>query len=209
MKVLAIGAHFDDVELGCGGALARHVEDGDEVIVFVATHSGYCDPNKRVIRDPVVARAEGEAAAKILGISQLVCGEFETNYLQFCDELSCALLRVIERERPQMVYTHWDGDVHHDHQNLSRATLAVTRHVPRVLFYQSNWYDGGKPFLGNFYVDISRTMDKKLAAIRAHESEHGRVGAKWATYFSNKHANDGMKMGVAFAEVFQIVKYLV
>jgi LmbE family N-acetylglucosaminyl deacetylase len=209
MKVLAIGAHFDDVELGCGATLARHAAAGDDVIVFVATTSGYVDPSGRVVRDDAVARSEGEAAARILGVSRLICGGFATNYLEFNDQLSCALLDIIERERPDIVFTHWDGDVHHDHQALAKATLATTRHVRRVLFYQSNWYDSGRPFHANFYVDVSTTMEQKRAAIRAHQSEYARVGEKWTEYFTQRHACDGFKAGVAFAEAFQIVKYLV
>lgn len=208
MKVLAIGAHFDDIELGCGGSLARHVLDGDRVVAFVATRSGYAAPSGRVIRDDAVARAEGEEAARILGISRLVCGDCATNALEFDDRLSCALLEVIEAERPDLVYTHWDQDVHHDHRALARATLATTRHVPRVLFYQSNWYDGVQPFNGHFRVDISATLETKKAAIRAHRSEYERTGDKWIDYLVHRHAADGYKSGVAYAESFQIVKYL-
>lgn len=43
MNILAIGAHFDDVELGCGGALAKHTSSGDQVTVYVATKSGYAN----------------------------------------------------------------------------------------------------------------------------------------------------------------------
>ena len=44
MNVLALGAHFDDVELGCGGALAAHSLKGDNITVYTATLSGYLDP---------------------------------------------------------------------------------------------------------------------------------------------------------------------
>lgn len=79
-KVLAVGAHFDDVELGCGGTLANHVDQGDEVTVFVATHSGYSDPNQREIRSKDVARNEGVKGAEILGFD-LLCGEWETKLI--------------------------------------------------------------------------------------------------------------------------------
>ena len=51
MKVLAIGSHFDDVELGCGGSLAKHVAKGDEVVVYIATVSGFANHRNKEIRD--------------------------------------------------------------------------------------------------------------------------------------------------------------
>ena len=50
MNILAIGAHFDDVELGCGGALARHAVQGDNVYVYVATVSGFSNHQKEIVR---------------------------------------------------------------------------------------------------------------------------------------------------------------
>ena len=67
MRILAIGAHFDDVELGCGGAVARHTKGGDDVVIYVATNSGYTDYAQRVIRKPKIALAEGKKAAQIFG----------------------------------------------------------------------------------------------------------------------------------------------
>ena len=76
MRILAIGAHFDDVELGCGGTIARHTRNGDEVTIYVATDSGYSDYANRVIRKPEVARREGQNAADILGVKELICGGY-------------------------------------------------------------------------------------------------------------------------------------
>ncbi len=207
MRVLAVGAHFDDVELGCGGVLAKHVAEGDEVIVYVATHSGYGDPNQREIRSKEVARSEGVKAADILGVD-LLCGEWETNELIFGDPLVCSVLRIVEERKIDTLYTHWTEDAHQDHRALGRASITAGKHVPRVLMYQSNLYDAGEPFNGNFYVDISATMEKKKEAIAAHESELGRVGGRWLDVFVGKCTVDGHRIGVPFAEVFQVVKYL-
>jgi LmbE family N-acetylglucosaminyl deacetylase len=209
MKVLAIGAHFDDVELGCGGTVARHVRNGDEVIIYVATNSGFSDYAQRVIRRPDVALAEGRRAAEILGVKNLVCDTFETNHLEFNDSLMCSLLKLIEQYRFDAIYTHWKDDIHHDHRALALATLAAGRHVPRLMMYRSNYYDSGSQFNAAFYSDITETMELKKEAIRAHESEYSRVGEKWLNFFINQNSNDGQKIGVKYAETFQVVKYLV
>ncbi|NOZ28635.1 MAG: hypothetical protein GXP39_11360 [Chloroflexi bacterium] len=209
MKVLAIGAHFDDVELGCGGTLARHAQNGDEVIIYVVTNSGYTDYAQRVIRRPEIALAEGERAAEILGASRLLCGDFPTNDLQFNERLVCSLRKIIDEEEIELIYTHWIDDIHLDHQSVARATLSAGRHVPRMFMYRSNYYDTNKFFRGNFYVDITDTIELKKRAIMAHESEYNRIGEKWLRFFMNQNQNDGQKIGVEYAECFEVVKYLV
>ena len=61
MNILAIGAHFDDIELGCGGSLAKHLANGDKVFAYVATYSGYKNMYDEVVRPNDVAQAEGMA----------------------------------------------------------------------------------------------------------------------------------------------------
>lgn len=207
MNVLAVGAHFDDIELGCGGALAHHVEKGDDVAVYIATHSGYSNSHGKVIRSREIARKEGEAAAKVLGV-ELIAGDWETNHLVFSDPLVCSVLNIVEERKIDTLYTHWTADAHQDHRALGRASITAGKHVPRVLMYQSNFYDAGEPFHGTFYVDISRTIEIKKRAIAVHKSELERVAGQWQDVFLKRCAVDGYRIGVAYAEVFQIVKYL-
>jgi LmbE family N-acetylglucosaminyl deacetylase len=83
------------------------------------------------------------------------------------------------------------------------------RHVPRVLMYRSNYYDTEQMFKGNFYSDISDVMDKKIEVIKSHKSELERVRGKWIEFFANQNSNDGQKIGVKYAECFEVVRYLV
>jgi LmbE family N-acetylglucosaminyl deacetylase len=208
MKILAIGAHFDDVELGCGGTLARHVCKGDDVYVFVASISGFANHYDQSVRSSEIARAEAEEAMKILGVKQMFCGDFKTLQVEFIDELNIQILRLVEKLGIDQVYTHWTGDIHHDHQALARASLHSCRHVPRLLMYRSNWYHSTVDFRGNFYIDITDHWDAKEQAIRAHKSEMDRTGAKWISFFRNEAENAGQRIGVRYAEVFEIVKWL-
>lgn len=207
MNILAIGAHFDDIELGCGGALAKHVAEGDKVYAYVATLSGFTSPNNLVIRHDDVARREGEAAMRTLGVD-LICGPFKTFEVEFEEALNRDILAIVEKRKIEKVYTHWTGDIHHDHQAVAKASLHSCRHVPRVLMYRSNWYHSTQDFRGNFYVDITRHWDKKERSVRAHKSELSRTGAKWISFFKNEALNAGQKIGVKYAEVFEVVKWL-
>jgi LmbE family N-acetylglucosaminyl deacetylase len=207
MNILAIGAHFDDIELGCGGALAKHVSNGDTVCAYVATYSGYKNMNDEVVRPNDVAHAEGVEAMKVLGV-ELFCGNINTLEVEFCEELNVQILRIVEERKIDRVYTHWSGDIHHDHYNLSRSSLHSCRHVKRILMYRSNWYHSSAQFNGNFYIDITQHWKKKEAAIATHRSEMERTQRKWIGFFRNEAENAGQRIGVELAEVFEIVKWI-
>lgn len=208
MNVLAIGAHFDDVELGCGGALARHARLGDHVYVYVATVSGFANHQNKTVRSSEIARTEAQEAMKLLGVKELICGQFKTLEVEFVDSLNIEILKIVEEKEIELVYCHWTGDVHHDHQAVGKASLHGCRHVPRMLMYRSNWYHSFVEFRGNFYVDITDYWEAKEAAILAHVSEVERTGRKWISFFRNEALNAGQRIGVKYAEVFEIVKWL-
>lgn len=208
MNILAIGAHFDDVELGCGATLAKHSKNGDNIIIYVATKSGYSNYAKVVVRDNEIALKEGRKAAEILG-AKLIYDDFETLKLEFTEKLNLGILKIIEENNIDLIYTHWHDDVNHDHQALSKATMHTARHVKRILMYRSNWYHSHNHFRGNFYVDISDYWEYKENAIKAHESEFCRVGEKWLKFFKNEAENAGQKIGVPLAECYEVIKWLV
>lgn len=206
-NILAIGAHFDDVELGCSGTLAKHIANGDKVFIFVATKSGFGGSTGQDVRSNEIALQEGQKAAEILG-AKLICGNFKTMYLEFQDELNLDLLNVITDNHIDTIYTHWYGDIHHDHSALSKATMHAGRHIPRILMYRSNWYQSVYDFKGNFHVDITDYWHIKEQVIKAHKSEYERVGSAWLEFFKNEAENAGKKIGVPMAEVFEVVKWL-
>ncbi len=207
MNVLAIGAHFDDIELGCSGSLRKHVEDGDKVVIYVATRSGYSGPDQKTVRSNEEAMAEGEAAAALIG-GKLICGGFETLHLEFEDALNLQLVQLIGQEKIDLIYTHYKDDVHHDHGALAKASLHAGRHVPRILMYHSNWYQSDVRFTPDFYKDITDTWSVKEAVIRAHRSEYERTGGAWIDYFYKEAKNNGFICGTELAEGFRCVKWL-
>lgn len=207
MNVLAVGAHFDDIELGCFGALAKHAKNGDKVIEYVATDSQYENAEGILIRDRETASREGEAAADLIG-ARLIRGGCKSLFLEFAEEINVSLVRIIEMQKIEVIYTHWRGDIQHDHINLAKAVIHAGRHVPRILMYRSNWYVSDCCFHENFFVDISDTWDLKKKAIQMHQSELNRVGNKWVDYFERDALNKGLITGVRYAEGFQLVKWL-
>jgi len=207
MNILAIGAHFDDLELGCGGTLAKHAANGDKVYAYVATVSGFSNQDNEIVRTNEIALTEGRKAMEILG-AELICGNFNTLEVEFIEALNVQIVKIVKDKQIDKVYTHWVGDIHHDHQAVARASLHSCRHVPRMLMYRSNWYHSNLDFRGNFYIDITGFMDKKTASIKAHKSEMDRTREKWIGFFTNEAENAGQRIGVEYAEVYEMVKWL-
>ena len=125
MNILAIGAHFDDVELGCGGTLGKHAQQGDNVYVFVATVSGFANQYNHEVRSNEIALEEAEKAMKILGVTGLICGKFKTLEIEFNDTVNIEILKVVEDKKIDLVYAHWSGDIHHDHHAVAKASLIM------------------------------------------------------------------------------------
>lgn len=208
MNILAVGAHHDDVELGCSGTLIKHVDRGDRVFVVVVTTSEYRNPKGVLIRDGEIADAEGRKAAELMG-AELTCLGYKTFDVPFDESLTQALNAIIDEHDIDTIYGHWVHDIHRDHMNAGRCTLMAGRHVPRFLMYRSNHYDSDEPFGGNFYSDITDTFERKLDVIKAHRSELERVRYRWIDFFTKQNENDGQKIGVKYAECFEVVRYLI
>ncbi len=205
MKILAIGAHADDVELGCGGSLLKWAAAGHEITIFTATDSAYAAPDGTVIRSAETARTEAEAAAKKIG-ARLITGDFKTFALTFSEPLNAGLIEVIGEVGPDMVLTHWSGDSHPDHQALASATLHACRRVPTVLTYASNGYPGFTTFDGRTHVDISDVLEDKLALVSLFDSENTRTDGAWVDSLRDHAAVCGRITGVDHAESFGVVK---
>lgn len=208
MNVLGVGAHYDDLELGCSGTLIKHVEAGDRVTMLVITDSAYKNPIGGLVRGRKVAYQEGLRAARIIG-AKIICFNYKTFMVPFDETLSKKLNYYIDKLKIDMVYSHWVYDLHRDHQYAAKCTMMAARHVPRFLMYRSNFYDTEQQFRGNLYSDISNVMDRKIAVIKEHKSELERVRYKWLGFFLKEHENDGQKIGVKYAESFEAVRYLV
>lgn len=207
MNILAVGAHFDDVEIGCGGTIAKHVKAGDFVVFYVLTNSAYTNHDGKVYRTAKVALSEGKASAKILG-AKLEYAGYKTKRLEFTTDLVESINKIIDKYKIDTVYTHWDKDVTHDHEAASRATLTASRHIPNLFMYRSNYYTSFDPFRANYFVDITDYMDKKIDSIKANKTEYLRRGESWIDFFVTEAKNNGMKNSVEYAESFEIVKML-
>ncbi len=164
--VLAIGAHPDDVEIGCGGLLVRHAEAGHQVWLLTLTQ-GERGGNRpeRVL--------ESRAAADIIG-ARLILDELPDTDIPASGATIEAISRVIEQVKPTHVYTHSLNDNHQDHRAVHRATLVAARAVPEVCCYEAP--STNISFSPSRFVDVTATIDRKLEAIQAFHSQWSTRG---------------------------------
>jgi LmbE family N-acetylglucosaminyl deacetylase len=160
-RVLAVGAHPDDVEIGCGGILLRHRERGDRVTVLTLTggEAGGAE---------AVRAMEAHLAAALLDADLELRSLKDTSVGEGSETIS-VISEVVRSFQPDVVYTHSFNDVHQDHRNTHRATLVATRAIPNVFCYQSP--SSTTAFTPTMYVDIERTLEAKLRTIAAYASQ--------------------------------------
>jgi LmbE family N-acetylglucosaminyl deacetylase len=166
VNVLAIGAHPDDIELGCGGALLRHVARGDHVTMLVMTTGQRgVTTSSRVF--------EQQDAARVIGGS-LRWGNFEDGSIPRGAAAIAAIDETIAATDAHVMYTHAPRDSHQDHRAVAVASLASARRMHALLYYET---PSTQRFEPTVYVDIADVLDDKLRALCAHESQVMRDGS--------------------------------
>ena len=208
MNVLVVCAHHDDLEVGCGGTVARLIDAGHAVTSLVMTHSGYQAPDGTPVRSKDAALREARRAADTLGY-ELVSHDEDTFDIVENDANVCKILTVIERRGIDTVLTHWHGDPHPPHQRVHRMALHASRHLPRAFGFAVNWYVSAVPFVPHLFVAISDAQwQRRLSALRCYEGEFQRTGERWVGYLDNQTRNYGTQIGVERAEAFTVYKHL-
>lgn len=160
-RVLAVGAHPDDIEIGAGGTLLAHRASGDSVTILTLTGGSRGG-------DAAIRRREAEAAAAILR-ARLLIEDLEDTGIREGDPTTSIIERVVNDTRPTIVYTHSVNDIHQDHRNTHSATMVAARSVPYVLCFQSP--SSTIAFRPSRFVSIEHTVDRKMDAISAFASQ--------------------------------------
>jgi LmbE family N-acetylglucosaminyl deacetylase len=180
MRILTVAAHPDDETLGAGGTMAWHAERGDEVWVCILTE-GVTSRHDRVEQQLDCARR----ACDVLGVENLVLVGLPDQRLDTLSLLDviAPIEQCIADLQPDVVLTHFGGDVNEDHRLVSRATMVAARpvagcSVKRVASYEvpssTEWAPPvpGGIFAPNLFVDISGTLETKLTAMKAYSETY-------------------------------------
>lgn len=208
MKILAIGAHLDDIELACGGTLAKAVKNGHTVKMLVMTDSSYTNHDGTVMRTREEAYVEGMEAAKALGVTDLEILDLPIKHIPYNGESVEKINRVIDTFKPDYIFTHWIHDTHQDHVHTGMATMSAARLYNNIFMYEpfppsGRSYNAFRP---QAYFDITSTIEEKLASLRAHKSQHAKYGEQWLEATEGRARMRGFESGTKYAEVFEIVR---
>ena len=208
MKIIAVGAHLDDIELACGGALARAVRSGHQVKMLVLSQSGYTHHDGRRMRENETAVAEGRAAAAILGVDDIEILEFPTKDIPYHSQVVEPLDRVISQFGPDIIFGHWPFDTHQAHQGTALSTISAARFFNSILLYEPITPSGRSyvAFRPQVYVDITEVVKLKIAALKAHQTEYLKYGPRWLEAVEARAVHRGFEMGCHYAEAFEVMR---
>jgi len=194
--VLAIGAHPDDIEVGCGGTLKVLADLGYEVYGVILTdgeRGGYRE--KRL--------EEASISAKVIGLKKVFFEHLEDGKVPFNIDTVATIEKYIHNIQPQKVFTHSKQDRHQDHWSCSCATQAATRRgIKEVLMYEI-YGSTTSSFDPHYVVDISEVIKCKLLSVKAHQSQV-RKGVLNLEGIKEHAGSVGKGYGYEYAETFEI-----
>lgn len=187
-KVLVMAPHPDDAEFFAGGLIASLLAEGADVTIVTATDG--CCGSYRETRDDLIhiRKLEAENAAKVMGTQVIMLGyhDYELD-LVAPGELREKLVKLIRMHKPDIVITidpYASNEAHPDHRALAWAASDAVNHSGLPLVYPDHLAEGLQPHfvcekyyysddysIHNKVVDITNFMEKKLAAMKAHESQ--------------------------------------
>ncbi|MFH0749288.1 MAG: PIG-L family deacetylase [Candidatus Bathyarchaeota archaeon] len=199
LKILAIGAHPDDIEIGCGGSLLMASKLRYEIYLYILTHgeAGGSNGENR--------EKEAMASSKMIGAQKIEFGEFEDTNLIPNGDLVNSIEKIVKRTCPDLVLSHSSKDEHHDHRAVGLASIEAARYVSNLLTYENPLT---KDFLPQLFIDISDTIEEKIKLLSFFESQRDKEYLKNKAIYglAQYRAFQSRIREVQFAEAFQVVK---
>jgi LmbE family N-acetylglucosaminyl deacetylase len=225
-SALIIFAHPDDAEYMCGGTVARWAREGTQVHYCVCTDGSAGSNEPGASREEMAGLREREqrAAAEVLGVQTLTFLGNRDGELEVTLDTRRAVTRVVRRIRPEVILAPdpsrwWSGTGyinHWDHRQAGALALcAVMPDAPTRLQFPELLEEGLEPFevpnlwlsaeQPDTYVDITGTIDVKLAALAEHVSQHAEASAPWVRERARELGEQG---GVEYAEAFRTFRFV-
>jgi LmbE family N-acetylglucosaminyl deacetylase len=229
MRVLVVSAHPDDLEFGCAGTVARWVDEGAEATLVIATDGSTGTTDPTLAGEPLaeIRKKETLEAAEILGIKTVLFLGYRDGYVEPTLDLRRDIARVFRSVRPHRLFAMDPMPIpggwfvnHPDHRAVGQATLDVTitagttpGHFPELLEEGLEpWRDLKEIYVtgpggGETAEDITSTLDRKIAALKAHRSQVG----EWEgldEMIRGWTATNGKEHGLEYAELFHLIRPL-
>ena len=220
MKVLAIGCHPDDLEIGCGGTLALYARNGHSVFMC---HVANGDMGHAVIMPGDLASirtTEAEASGAVLGAKKVINLNVHDLFVDSHNEDQVSkVVEVIREVCPDIIITHSPDDYMRDHVETSRLVFnaSFSSSIPHYFTETRSWPAivpvyymdtlAGVGFLPEEYTDITDTLELKLNALEKHESQlkwmRDHDGIDFLDFVRTVSKFRGLQSGVKYAEGFR------
>ena len=200
-SILAVGAHPDDIELGCAATLALHKLKGDKVSLLVLTKgeaSGF----------PETRADECRKSLEVIGADCLFFGGLADTRINDGRETIDAIEKVVQEVKPDIIYAPTFKDTHQDHRNAGHATLSACRRCKIILLYEGA--STQRDFTPQVFVDVTDTFGTKLKVTKVFGSQVNNHGV----YTVAMKAIEGLakfrgyQAGVKLAEAFEVGKFI-
>ena len=202
VNILAVGAHPDDIEFGCGGALVKYAKKGHGIYLLVMTGGGLGGSS-------AVRTEEQKVSGQIMGAEKIYWGGYKDTHLVVDVDLIGKLEAVIAEVKPDFIFCNFPDDTHQDHRHLAQAIMSATRYIRNVLFFEGPTTQNFNP---QVFVDISDTLDKKVEALQAHHSQVMKTNIEDLSIVevARSTANfRGIQGRVKFAEAFHSLRLFI
>lgn len=222
--IMVFAAHPDDEVLGCGGTIAKLIDEGAIVHVAFLADGVFSRTGEQSAQqlELIARRSAAQKACEILGVQSVSFADFPDNRMDTIAllDITQAVETLITKHQPEMVFTHHAGDVNIDHRRVHEAVVTACRPqaghpVKTLLCFEvvssTEWQlPGSAPaFIPNWFVDISSTLDRKLTALEAYADElrvwphpRSRQGIEHLAHWR------GATVGVDAAEAFILGRQL-
>ncbi len=199
MNILAIGAHPDDIELGCGGTLIKAAREGHNVFMHTLTRGGMSGrPSERT--------EELKRSAKFIGAKDLKIDDFDDTKLTPGPELISSIESYVNFADPDVIFTHSKRDIHHDHRAIGTATVEAARYSSNIMAYEIPLTVEFEP---QVFYDITDVIDEKVELIEIFWSQNSKLylKAKAIKGLAEYRAlQSRLNTAIDYVESFEVVK---
>ena len=219
MRILAVGAHPDDLEILCAGTLAKYAARGDQVIMAVATNGEVGSATLPKEEIAAIRRREAQASANLIGAEFIWMG-YPDEFLFSTQETRLDFLNLVRRARPDVILAHAPVDYHPDHRAsgqilwdirvMTTVPNIVTEEPPCDRIPEIYYFDtvAGIDFVPQYYVDVSETFEMKKAMLACHRSQsawlENQYDMNYMQFIEYSSRYRGVQCGVKYAECFQV-----
>jgi LmbE family N-acetylglucosaminyl deacetylase len=206
--ILAIGAHPDDIEIGCGGTIRSYAIQGADIYFIVATLGEKCIVKN--IEEKILfkkRKQESINASKHLGVKEIFYLGLPDTNIEHNGASVDAIEKYVNLLKPNFIFTHTKEDNHQDHRNLALATISACRRQKiNILHYEAP--TTAQSFLPVVFNDISSTINYKIETLGLFSTQNEKI-------YLDKEAIKGLAKyrgyisGYEYAEGFEISKFYI